>query len=97
MASTEVEPLGQWREDFVGGRTEPAAAVGTPRCVTVRRLGFAERASTSDVVPAHPPRAWSVCGIDGPIRALRPRHRDTADVRVHASTVAAASGISGPA
>ena len=67
--STEVEPLGEWRQDIVGGRREPAAAVGTPRCVTVRRIGFAERASTSNVVHAHSPRAWSVCGIDGPIRA----------------------------
>src|SRR5947209_19461469 len=41
---------------------EPAA--------TARRIGFAERANTSEVVHADPPRAWSVRGIDGPIRAL---------------------------
>jgi hypothetical protein len=35
----------------------------------VRRIGFTQRASTSDVVLADPPRAWRVRGTDGPIRA----------------------------
>jgi hypothetical protein len=34
------------------------------------QVGFAKRANTSEVVRADPPRAWSVRGIDGPIRAL---------------------------
>ena len=39
------------------------------RCVTVRRIGGAERASTSELVTLDPPRAWAVRGLDGPIRA----------------------------
>jgi hypothetical protein len=35
----------------------------------VRRIGGAERASTSELVHLDPPRTWSVRGIDGPIRA----------------------------
>ena len=37
--------------------------------MTVRRIGFTERTSTSDVVRAEPPRAWAVHGIDGSVRA----------------------------
>jgi hypothetical protein len=39
------------------------------RCLTVRRIGGAERPSTSELVRFDPPRAWSVRGIDGTIRA----------------------------
>jgi len=44
-------------------------AVGT-KCLTTRRIGFAERAVTSEVTHIDPPRAWGVHGIDGPIRAI---------------------------
>jgi hypothetical protein len=58
-------------EGVVSGRTETADGPdGGMRCVMVRRIGFAERASTSDVVLADPPRAWRVRGIDGPVRAV---------------------------
>ena len=43
-------------------------AVGA-RCVTVRRIGGAERPSASELVQLEPPRAWAVRGTDGPIRA----------------------------
>ena len=43
-------------------------AVGT-RCVTTRRIGGANRPSTSELVHIDPPTAWSVRGTDGPIRA----------------------------
>jgi carbon monoxide dehydrogenase subunit G len=39
------------------------------RCVTTRRIGGANRPSTSELVHYEPPRAWTVRGIDGPIRA----------------------------
>ena len=55
---------------MVNGKLE---SNGTPevgdRCLTVRRIGGAERPSTSELVRVDPPRAWSVRGIDGPIRA----------------------------
>lgn len=67
--ATDPARFGEWQQGVVSARTEPAAPGGPPRCVTVRRIGFAERASTSQVVYSDSPRAWSVRGIDGPIRA----------------------------
>jgi hypothetical protein len=37
--------------------------------VTTRRIGGANRPSTSELVDIDPPRTWSVRGLDGPIRA----------------------------
>lgn len=68
--TTDPSRFGEWQQGVVGGHIEPVATADKPRCVTIRRIGFTERASTSEVVHADPPRAWSVRGIDGPIRAL---------------------------
>jgi hypothetical protein len=68
--TTDPSRFGEWQRGVVSGRMEPTVTVGTPRCVTARRIDFAKRANTSEVVRADPPRAWSVRGIDGPIRAL---------------------------
>jgi Polyketide cyclase / dehydrase and lipid transport len=68
--TTEPSRFGEWQQGIVSGRMDPAVTVGTPRCVTARRIGFVERTSISEVVRADSPRAWSVRGIDGPIRAL---------------------------
>lgn len=43
--------------------------VGT-KCLTKRRIGFAERAVTSEVTHVSPLYTWGVRGIDGPIRAI---------------------------
>ena len=43
--------------------------VGT-RCFTTRRIGGANRASTSEISHIDPPRTWGVHGVDGPIRAI---------------------------
>lgn len=47
---------------------------GTPvvgaRCHTTRRIGGANRSSTSEVTHIDPPTTWGVRGIDGPIRAV---------------------------
>lgn len=40
------------------------------RCLTTRRIGFAERPVTSEIVHVDPPRTWGVRGVDGPIRAI---------------------------
>ena len=51
----------------------PASGTQPPdvgaRCVTTRRIGGANRPSTSELVHIDPPRAWGVRGTDGPIRA----------------------------
>jgi hypothetical protein len=68
--TTDPSRFDEWQQGVVRVHMEPVATAEKPRCVTVRRIGFTERASTSEVVRADPPRAWSVRGIDGPIRAL---------------------------
>lgn len=40
------------------------------RCLTTRRIGGANRPSTSEVAYINPPKTWGVRGIDGPIRAI---------------------------
>jgi hypothetical protein len=40
------------------------------RCVTTRRIGFADRLVRSEVVLFDPPRRWGVRGVEGPIRAV---------------------------
>lgn len=69
--ATDPTKFDQWQQGVVGGSMESkngAPALGD-HCLTVRRIGGAERPSTSEVVRLDPPRAWSVRGIDGPIRA----------------------------
>ena len=69
--ATDPTRFSEWQAGVVAGRLDPPGvpAVGT-RCLTTRRIGFADRQSTSEVVRIDPPRAWAVRGVDGPIRAL---------------------------
>jgi hypothetical protein len=64
--ATDPSRFAEWQKGVVSGRMED----GGSRCVTVRRIGFAERASNSEVMEADAPHRWSVRGTDGPIRAL---------------------------
>ncbi|MGH3785021.1 MAG: SRPBCC family protein [Pseudonocardiaceae bacterium] len=61
----------EWQRNVVGGHMDTGGptAVGT-KCLTTRKIGFAERAVTAEVTHIDPPRAWGVHGIDGPIRAI---------------------------
>jgi len=40
------------------------------RYTTTRRIGGAERTTTSEITEISPPRSWAVHGLDGPIRAI---------------------------
>jgi hypothetical protein len=68
--ATDPGNFSQWQNGVVSGSMEStgAPAVGD-LCRTMRRIGGSERPSTATVVRLDPPRAWSVQGIDGPIRA----------------------------
>lgn len=67
---TDPSRFPEWQTGVVSGRMDGAGGDGMgARCVTVRRIGGADRASTSELVRLNPPRAWAVHGIDGPIRA----------------------------
>jgi hypothetical protein len=78
--ATDPRRFSEWQQGVVSGHMEGS---GTPalgdHCITSRRIGRADRASTSELVSFDPPRRWSVHGIDGPIRA-------TVDVSVEERT-----------
>ena len=72
--ATDPARFREWQKGVVEGHMDgPAGGTGTPavgaRCVTMRRIGGANRPSTSELVDIDPPRTWSVRGTDGPIRA----------------------------
>ena len=48
------------------GKDEPRVG---DHCVTTRRIGFADRPATSELIRFEPPHRWGVRGVDGPIRA----------------------------
>ncbi|MGH2865354.1 MAG: SRPBCC family protein [Solirubrobacteraceae bacterium] len=60
----------EWQQGVISGPMEGEAPhrVGE-KCLTTRRIGFAERAATAEVSHVDPPRTWSIRGVDGPIRA----------------------------
>ena len=72
--STDPTRFSEWQKGVVEGHMDgpgngtQAPAVGA-KCVTTRRIGGANRPSTSELVHIDPPRTWRVRGIDGPIRA----------------------------
>lgn len=72
--ATDPTRFSEWQKGVVDGHMDGATddtgspAVGA-RCLTTRRIGGANRASTSELVHIDPPRTWGVRGVDGPIRA----------------------------
>jgi Polyketide cyclase / dehydrase and lipid transport len=72
--ATDPARFSEWQKGVVDGHMDgPADGTGTPvvgaTCVTTRRIGGANRPSTSELVHIDPPRTWGVRGTDGPIRA----------------------------
>ncbi|MEO6511442.1 MAG: SRPBCC family protein [Nocardioides sp.] len=66
--ATDPTRFSEWQQGVVSGRLEGPPKVGT-HCLTTRRIGGAERASTSVLAHLEAPTSWSVRGIGGPIRA----------------------------
>ena len=69
--ATDPSRFHEWQNGVVDGHMEAAGmpAVGTI-CRTTRRIGGANRTSTSKITHIDPPWAWGVRGTDGPIRAV---------------------------
>ena len=69
--ATDPTRFHEWQNGVVEGHMEASGvpAVGTI-CRTTRRIGGANRTSTSTVTRIDPPRAWGIRGVDGPIRAI---------------------------
>ncbi len=68
--ATDPARFREWQQGVIDGHLDPPGPpqVGT-KCFTIRRIGGASRAVTSEVTHIDPPRTWGVQGIDGPIRA----------------------------
>jgi hypothetical protein len=69
--ATDPTRCREWQQGVIDGHMDQPGtpAVGT-RCMTTRRIGGANRPSTSEVTHINPPNTWGVQGIDGPIRAI---------------------------
>jgi hypothetical protein len=72
--ATDPARFSEWQQGVLEGHMDgpgngtQAPVVGA-KCVTTRRIGGADRSSTSELVQIDPPKTWSVRGIDGPVRA----------------------------
>jgi len=69
--ATDPARFCEWQKGVVSGHMDAPGVptIGT-RCLTTRRIGFANRASTVELAYLNPPKTWGVRGIDGPIRAM---------------------------
>jgi hypothetical protein len=72
--ATDPTRFSEWQQGVVDGHMEgPASGSLSPavgaKCVTTRRIGGANRPSTSELAHIDPPRTWGVRGIEGPVRA----------------------------
>lgn len=68
---TDPTRFAEWQRNVVDCHMDAQGPHGIgARCVTTRRIGFAERSVTAELTQIDPPRTWSVRGIDGPIRAI---------------------------
>jgi uncharacterized protein YndB with AHSA1/START domain len=67
--ATDPSRFSEWQHGVIEGRMDRETPAVGARCVTTRRIGGADRPSTSELVHYDPPRTWGVRGIDGPIRA----------------------------
>jgi hypothetical protein len=72
--ATDPARFSEWQQGVVDGHMDgPANGTRSPavgaKCVTTRRIGGANRPSTSELVHIDPPKTWGVQGIDGPARA----------------------------
>jgi hypothetical protein len=69
--ATDPTRFHEWQQGVVSGHMgRPGMPVVGSRCHTTRRIGGANRPSTSEVTHVSPPKTWGVRGIDGPIRAI---------------------------
>jgi hypothetical protein len=69
--ATDPSRFSEWQKGVVSGQME---STGVPQigdhCLTTRRIGFADRPDTSELVHFDPPHRWGVRGMSGPIRAI---------------------------
>lgn len=68
---TDPTRFAEWQKGVVSGHMDGGGIpqVGE-KCLTTRRIGFAERSVTAELTHIDPPSTWGVHGVDGPIRAV---------------------------
>ena len=67
--ATDASKFREWQKGVVDGHMDGPADTAGARCTMTRRIGGANRTSTSELVHVDPPRTWRVEGRDGPVRA----------------------------
>src|SRR5690242_5024953 len=69
--ATDPTRFHEWQAGVVDGHLDqPGTPTVGARCLTTRRIGGANRSSTSEITHIDLPKRWGVRGIDGPIRAI---------------------------
>jgi uncharacterized protein YndB with AHSA1/START domain len=68
--ATDFAHFPEWQGGVVSVSTEadPPLTVGS-RAVITRRVGPRQLTAPEEVTELHPPRAWSVRAVDGPVKA----------------------------
>jgi len=68
--ATDPNRFSEWQRGVVNGRMDSTdePRVGD-RCLTTRRIAFANRPVTAELIRFEPPYRWGVHGIEVPIRA----------------------------
>ena len=68
---TDPSRFSEWQEDASRGRLEGGGPPGVgSRFTTTRRIGSAERTTTSEITEITLPRSWAAHGVDGPVRPI---------------------------
>jgi hypothetical protein len=67
--ATDASRFREWQKGVVDGHMDGPADTAGATCKMTRRIGGANRTSTSELVDVDPPRSWRVEGRDGPVRA----------------------------
>jgi uncharacterized protein YndB with AHSA1/START domain len=67
--ATDPARFREWQKGVVDGHMDGPADTAAATCTMTRRIGGANRTSTSELVHVDPPTSWRVEGRDGPVRA----------------------------
>jgi carbon monoxide dehydrogenase subunit G len=67
--ATDPARFSEWQKGVVDGHMDGPADKAGATCKMTRRIGGANRTSTSELVHVDPPRSWRVEGRGGPVRA----------------------------
>jgi len=67
--ATDPSRFSEWQKGVVSGATDGDHPGVGSKCSMTRKIGGAERTTSSEITEIDPPSRWAVHGIDGPIRA----------------------------